>query len=940
MSGDMRSRGLRGQKKDRKSSSKGKILLAVINPSGNTLESAERTAVGRKSLEKDKSRSNTGDKIKDKNVKTAELDTIAKNTEESFEHLTPTGPEKEKGRRIENSSKTEAEQECLGDDCSISDGISLPNCRTIVYPPRDVPLVSEGPPSSALSLQYVRGYNAGDHTCGCKNVLYANNEQILYPAANIVVVMNMFTSQQRFLIGHTQTITSLSLHPLGTIVASGDACGLIFIWDISPLGAGMSESRSKSIHKVDCLVALNMDVNDGEDCSVQSLSFSSDGRLLAALTCDCSDGSQSITVYDWAVGKTVAHAPLGHFAFRVAFDPYRDFMTGGCTPIGSPISTSPDIDQEYGACYSLVSCGGRVVKFWTLIKQLHPLTSEGSEAQDGGGCRGHSYVLEGKAGTWPGGDETAADLTCFTFTCDRISDPQSNDVVTTSRVLCGSSSGSICIWQQSESHSDEYIGQKSPIPKGKLISLVTDVHDGAVCDIDYFNAGCNPRYFSPHRKSQQQHPLQHLGCGETVLTCGSDGVANLWELERVKALPLEHICVCSLLSNNNSNNDNNNNVDNNNNNNNNDNNNGNNSGDGDGNVWGTANCISFCPDGRYAVVGSAGNAILLLALSGEGSLATLSVDVLMSCHTGAIQQLVSQPMNKSMSMRSTVSELASYYATVSRDNTVCVWDPTRCLRVASITLSAPDSVCFTPTGSALAVGNNSGELLIVGVKALGSIMTDSTNDSEIILRKNILGKSSSETNTNGNAAVGIGSGSFILKYSPDGKVLAVTYGDNEIHLLSARNSYKRLGTCRGHTACVGGFDFSSDSRILQSFGSSELMFWDVTKAERIIDEREVRDVKWHSWSSPIGWSVQGVSNTRGPKRDVLTPHVCMSYCASLIAAGGSDLRLFSYPCLPSAIPSVCDVDTKAISDLIFLPGDRELVTVGKSDSIIFQWTVG
>ena len=922
LSADMRSRGVRGPKKDRKaSSSKGRVLLAAINPSANSLEAspacreAERPAGGGKTLEKekDKSRSNSGNKMKDKNVKRDELDTIAKNIDESFQQITLMSrqEEKRKGIEIEDSVEVEAEQDSLEDDSEIAEGITLPNCRTVVFPPRDIPLVSEGPPSSTLSLQYVRGYNSGVHTCGCKNVMYANNEHIVYPAANIVVVMNTESSIQGFFIGHSETVSSLTVHPLGRIVASGDASGLIFIYDISLLQEGMSSSRS--ISEADSLAVLNKD--DGDDCSVHSLSFSSDGRLLVALMCDRLDESQSIKVYDWSIGKIITYAPLGHSAFRVAFDPYRDYMAGGCTPAGSPQSlvSSTDTDQEYEACYSMVSCGGRVVKFWTLTKQFNPLTSELSQQQDGGGCRECSYVLEGKAVTWPGGDETAADLTCFTFTCDRIADPQSDDdVATTSRVLCGSSSGSIYIWQQSESHSEEYIGQKSPLPKGKLISLVTDVHEGAVYDIDYFNANSNPRHSYPHHKSQQRQQRQ-LGGSETVLTCGSDGVANLWELERVKSLPLEHICACSLLR-------------------------SDGSVSGGADCPGIASCISFSPDGRYAVIGSAGNSLMLLALSGDGTLATLSVDDLMSCHTGDIQRLVSQPVT-SMSSSSSVPEQPCYYATVSRDNTVRVWDPRRCLEVASITLSNPDSVSFTPTGNALAVCTSSGELLIVGMKVLGSKKSDVSNDSEIILRKNIRGKPSSGANDD--AAVGGGSRSFMLKYSPDGKVLAVTHGDNEIHLLSVRNSYKRLGSLKGHTASVGGFDFSSDSRILQSFdSSSDLMYWDVGKMERISDARVVRDVQWHSWCSPIGWSVQGVSNIRGPKRDTLPPPVCMSHCASLIAAGGSDLRLFNYPCLLSAIPSVCDAGTKAVSGLIFLPGDRELVTISKSDPIIFQWTVG
>ena len=163
LSADMRPRDLRGPKKDKKIPSvKGRVLLAAINPSGHTSETSptgkDVEKIDRKTSEKEKekSRASTGDKSRNKSDKPGEQNALDKERSEGSQHLT--GREGE--RDIKDSMEIEEEQEIAEDDCSIT----LPNCRTVVYPPTNTPLVSNGPPSSTLSLQYVRGYNGDDGT--------------------------------------------------------------------------------------------------------------------------------------------------------------------------------------------------------------------------------------------------------------------------------------------------------------------------------------------------------------------------------------------------------------------------------------------------------------------------------------------------------------------------------------------------------------------------------------------------------------------------------------------------------------------------------------------------------------------------------------------------------------------------------------------------------
>ena len=56
------------------------------------------------------------------------------------------------------------------------------------------------------------------------NALYLRDGRIVFPAANIGVVLNPKTNRQDFFCGHDAEITALALHPNKTYVATGQVC--------------------------------------------------------------------------------------------------------------------------------------------------------------------------------------------------------------------------------------------------------------------------------------------------------------------------------------------------------------------------------------------------------------------------------------------------------------------------------------------------------------------------------------------------------------------------------------------------------------------------------------------------------------------------------------------------------------------------------------------
>lgn len=158
-----------------------------------------------------------------------------------------------------------------------------------------------------------------------------------------------------------------------------------------------------------------------------ALDFSSDGNLIVAMA--GGDG-QALSVWDWRRGVRLATARAEICflpAISVRFNPWL-FLEGR----GGEAAGLPPGD----ACYTLVSCGERHVRFWTLTRERYVgggrrrrerrnaredvdeegemvAESHGDSGGDGGG-RGWVWTLTSSAGSF--GERGEVDhMTCMTF---------------------------------------------------------------------------------------------------------------------------------------------------------------------------------------------------------------------------------------------------------------------------------------------------------------------------------------------------------------------------------------------------------------------------------------------------------------------------------------------------------------------------------------------
>ena len=80
----------------------------------------------------------------------------------------------------------------------------------------------------------------------------------------------------------------------------------------------------------------------------------------------------------------------------------------------------------------------------------------------------------------------------------------------------------------------------------------------------------------------------------------------------------------------------------------------------------------------------------------------------------------------------------------------------------------------------------------------------------------------------------------------------------QIYLYNVENKFTPMPTFEKHNSYVTHFDFSQDSRFLQSNdGAYELLFGDVSTGAHIPAASALKDVQWATWTCVLGYGQRG-----------------------------------------------------------------------------------
>jgi len=263
------------------------------------------------------------------------------------------------------------------------------------------------------------------------------------------------------------------------------------------------------------------------------------------------------------------------------------------------------------------------------------------------------------------------------------------------------------------------------------------------------------------------------------------------------------------------------------------------------------------------------------------------------------------------------------FITTGDDATLRFWDLKNFVMTKRINIDASSrAVTYNADGSLIALGfGGGGKSRSKSTSKDGAFVVMNSVDNKIVHE----GKDSNESIR-------------ILKFSIDGKLLAVGSEDSKIYLYNVKDKYTRRSVVTSHRAPVLNIDFTADSQFFTSVDSTNRIFYtESSSSSNVPSPAALRDEKWATWSCPVGWPVQGF--WRSQPLYSFPSCVQRSWSGMLLACGSTSGRLFlsHNPCIRDAGFSDQHGHAGPISRIGWSAGDSFVVTVGSSDNCIMQW---
>jgi len=256
----------------------------------------------------------------------------------------------------------------------------------------------------------------------------------------------------------------------------------------------------------------------------------------------------------------------------------------------------------------------------------------------------------------------------------------------------------------------------------------------------------------------------------------------------------------------------------------------------------------------------------------------------------------------------------SVYATGGTDQIVRVWNVAeKCMISAKNVKQKVWTLHYSPDAKYLAVGTESGDVLIL-------------NGTTLELERTLSHGEKKDFKVT------------VVKFSTDGNFLAAGTAEKIIDVYFIENDWKKIGTCKGHSAHITHLDWSADSKVLQTdSGALEHLFWDVENIKQLTKSTIIRDLKWTSWSCILGWTVKGIWPKGADGTDINAVNVSNSEHLVATADDFGTVKLFRCPVDIGAECHEYSGHSAHVSCVRWTINDTHLISTGGNDRTIFQW---
>lgn len=283
------------------------------------------------------------------------------------------------------------------------------------------------------------------------------------------------------------------------------------------------------------------------------------------------------------------------------------------------------------------------------------------------------------------------------------------------------------------------------------------------------------------------------------------------------------------------------------------------------------------------------------------------------------------------------------FATAGEDCTVRVWElATKTMKTMARLPGPGRSVAYSPNGKFIAVG------LGAGGKAKGKA---SEHEGRWML---FTEEDLSPLSEDQQPPKLLNERVADIKWSPDGKNIAIASADNFIdvyQIASSGRSVDYKGRLKGHSSYVRRLDWSADSCCLQSCcGAYEVLYWRLRNADGSWKPRQekssskMRDEVWATHSVIFGWPVRGIwpQDSDGTDINAVARSIKYTEKEGLIATADDwgKVKIFKYPCIvPHAAHVAYGGHSSHVTNLAFTSDNASLLSAGGNDRAVLLWRV-